>query len=293
MYFRTCLCQLICLIDEFNNLQNMFENMKTFLPLLLFLLFLSCEQKFDYPENLIDELELRASDSNYPYHIYVALPAAYDKDRAESYPVIYLLDGDDNIKRVADIAHEQAKIGQKAAIVVGIGYGSQDDERNRDYTPTAGKLHSSGGAEDFLNFIQNDLFPKIETDYNTTSTPSGRLLAGHSLGGLLSALCFVNNTDLFQHYLILSPSLWWDEQVFFAMEAERRATIQDETKTIYLGIGALESLGMNPVFELFAERLEAYYPNILLKKHRVEAKGHNDSKPENLEHGIQFFLENL
>lgn len=271
----------------------MLENMKTFLPLLLFMLLLSCERKFDFPENLIETIELQASESGHTYHIQVALPAGYDKERAESYPVIYLLDGDWDIEKVATIAHEQTKAGQKAVVVVGIGYGSQDNERNRDYTPSEGPLDNSGGAEDFLNFIEKDLMAKIESDYNVETSPSGRLFAGHSLGGLLSAYCFVTRTELFKHYMILSPSLWWDGQVFFALEADRRTAIQNKTKTIYMGIGELETLGMNPVFELFAERLEVYYSNLLLETHRVEAKGHNDSKPENLEKGIQFFLKSL
>ena len=50
---------------------------------------------------------------------------------------------------------------------------------------------------------------------------------------------------------------------------------------------------MNPVFDLFAERLSENYPQVTLEIWRVKGKGHNDSKPENLRKGLQFFFQNL
>ena len=267
--------------------------MKTFLISLLGLLLIGCTKTFNYPTERVEEFPITASDSGNPYQIYIALPESYDEEKADAYPVIYLLDADWDFDRVALEAENQMIKNQDAPIIVGIGYPDEENKRNRDYTPTNKVWEDSGGADQFIDFIQNDLIPTIETRYNVRTTKDQRLIIGHSLGGLLGAYLFITRNDLFGNYLILSPSLWWDEQVFFQKEAELRPTIQNNSHNIFLGIGEMEPFGMNPVLELFASRLKEHYPNVNFVKWRVEGKGHNDSKPENLERGLQFFFQNL
>jgi predicted alpha/beta superfamily hydrolase len=92
--------------------------------------------------------------------------------------------------------------------------------RTRDLTPThsltdqLGKesksLTSSGGGDAFLEFLQDELSPKIEANYRTLPY---RILAGHSLGGLLAIHALLSATTTFQGIIAIDPSLWWDNQV--------------------------------------------------------------------------------
>ena len=91
--------------------------------------------------------------------------------------------------------------------------------RVRDYTPTHSctdwqgndttLFDDSGGFSAFLNFLQDELIPAIETRY---CTAAHRTLIGHSLGGLALTQCMLMQPTLFQAYLSSDASLWWQQQ---------------------------------------------------------------------------------
>ena len=68
---------------------------------------------------------------------------------------------------------------------------------------------SSGGADKFLQFIETELMPEVEKRYRTQPF---RVLAGHSLGGLFAVHALSTRPGLFNAYVAVSPSLWWDGQ---------------------------------------------------------------------------------
>jgi predicted alpha/beta superfamily hydrolase len=70
-------------------------------------------------------------------------------------------------------------------IIVGVTWtgknANPDSLRARDYTPTNEKrLPQSGGADNFLSFMREELFPFIESNYKAEATD--RILMGCSLG---------------------------------------------------------------------------------------------------------------
>src|SRR3546814_14879009 len=64
-----------------------------------------------------------------------------------------------------------------------------------------------GRADRFLAFLQQELIPRIERDYRTTSR---RLLAGNSRGGLFVLYAATARTAVFDTYIANSPALWRD-----------------------------------------------------------------------------------
>jgi hypothetical protein len=101
-------------------------------------------------------------------------------------------------------------------IVVGI----DTNNRTRDLTPTsvggpptggkapADRMADSGGGERFFAFLTKELIPTIETDYRTLPY---RVYVGHSLGGLTSTYTLLHHPGVFDGYLAIDPSLWWDK----------------------------------------------------------------------------------
>ncbi len=57
--------------------------------------------------------------------------------------------------------------------------------------------------------MENDLIPYLDSKYPTAHS---RIFSGHSLGGLAVVNTFFNHTNLFNAYIALDPSLWWDQQ---------------------------------------------------------------------------------
>jgi predicted alpha/beta superfamily hydrolase len=104
-------------------------------------------------------------------------------------------------------------------IIVGI----VNTKRTRDLTPTESIINyfgqpdtakvswmkPSGGNERFLQFIREELMPYVTRNYKTQPY---NILAGHSFGGLASVYCLLTHPDMFQAYVSVSPSFWWDRE---------------------------------------------------------------------------------
>ena len=67
-----------------------------------------------------------------------------------------------------------------------------------------------GGGKNFLNFIENELIPYIDKNYRTETS---RTLAGHSLGGLLTLNSYMDKNSVFNAYISIDPSIWWNEEI--------------------------------------------------------------------------------
>jgi predicted alpha/beta superfamily hydrolase len=118
------------------------------------------------------------------------------------------------------------------SIVVGIS----NVDRKRDFTfPTSIEndkkdFPSSGGSEIFIAFIENELQPKVESMYRTSSV---KTIIGQSLGGLMATEVLLKKPELFDNYIIISPSLWWDDQSLLDFADVK---ISDEM-SIFVGVG--------------------------------------------------------
>ncbi len=133
---------------------------------------------------------LKSDFSNESFSFFVRLPKNYSKTNKQTYPVIYLLDGNayfDQVSNSVDSYIKKKKVSVDP-IVVGIGYENayvMDSLRNRDYTfPDALPADSfkiSGQGNKFYNFIKTRLVTYIDSAYRTDK--SNRTIMGHSLGG--------------------------------------------------------------------------------------------------------------
>lgn len=125
----------------------------------------------------------------------------------EKYPVIYVLDGESHFKSVVAMVTYLSEANViPPMIVVGILH----PDRVKDLTPTdEAATKNSGGGEPFMLYVKNELMPKIESAYTTAPY---RILAGHSLGGLTVINALVHHPGLFNAYVAIDASIWWDQQ---------------------------------------------------------------------------------
>jgi predicted alpha/beta superfamily hydrolase len=185
----------------------------------------------------------------------IHLPAQYDTSK--SYPVIYLLDGSaqEDFLHIVGLAQFFAmQYTMPEMIIVGIA----NVDRKRDFTfPTTNadlkkEFPTTGGSEKFIQFIEKELQPFIIQNYKTTED---NYLIGQSLGGLLAAEILVKKPTLFNHYLIVSPSLWWDDE---SLLKSVDATISQTDYTniyVYLAVGLKEPKMMVKDANLFYKAL--------------------------------------
>ncbi len=131
------------------------------------------------------------------------------------YPVVYLLDGDAHFPAVAGIMQFLSETNSIIPKMILVGIPNTD--RMRDLTPShdrtvpkdSNMMRTTGGGENFIAFIEKELMPYINAHY--PAAPYS-VLIGHSLGGLLVVHTLLNHSNLFNAYIALDPSLFWDNQ---------------------------------------------------------------------------------
>lgn len=189
---------------------------------------------------VVEEFRSAALKEDRTLNIY--LPPGYKETDEARYPVIYLLDGsadEDFIHIVGIVQYNNFSWVNRVprSIVVGIA----NVNRRRDFTfPTRvesdrTKLGLTGGSARFIAFIENELQPYIDKRYKTTSS---RTLIGQSLGGLVATEILFKKPQLFDRYIIISPSLWWDNGSLLDMKQPGILHANFARKTdVYVGVG--------------------------------------------------------
>lgn len=143
--------------------------------------------------------------------VWVGLPENY-KSSTDKYPVVYVLDGETFFTFAAETSGQMGRTGTiPRCIVIGV----TSHNRQRDFTtpvdPDAGQsndIHTSGGANTFLDYLETELIPAVEKNYRTLPY---RVIIGHSLGGVLVYHAFYTKPQLFQAYISIDGSLWWNK----------------------------------------------------------------------------------
>lgn len=204
-------------------------------------------------------LDVHAQALNRDYQMYVALPDSYrDSERLRPqrlYPVLFVTDANYAFPVVRNIAQRLAKhAGMEEVIVVGLSYSKGDAavfSRRRDYTPTVPRNHdyrsdmpgrapAFGEAEAYSRFIAADVFPMIAAHYRADM--NRKVFVGHSYGSLLGLQILLTSPRNFEHYILGSPSLWYDRGVIFDREKAYAAAHKDMPASLYFGIGGRETL---------------------------------------------------
>jgi len=244
---------------------------------IIILLFLSsCTKDEAFNSGVVKEFTLQSTANGANYDIKVGLPVNYNPS-VEKYATIYVLDGKEIFGFVSNRCQEISdQYALKNVLVVSIGYGK---DRSIDYTPT--KVSSvTGGAPQFLNFIETQLIPKMEQDYQADTARDSRVIIGHSYGGLFGGYAFCVNNKVFGNYIMLSPSFWFDNYVPLQMENDNRAKNKIRKQLIFMGIGESEERDrMLAPFETFYQSLHNNYSNIKLTKNIEKNTSHMDSIP--------------
>ncbi|MCC6182619.1 MAG: alpha/beta hydrolase [Bacteroidia bacterium] len=170
--------------------------------------------KANFSIGIIDTIHSKVLNEKRIINVY--LPEGYDPKDTIKYPVIYLLDGnkDEDFIHVAGLIQYLSFpwINQtKPSIVIGIA--NVDRRRDFTYPTTVAKdkqdFPTTGSSEKFISFIESELQPYISSNFKIT--PS-KTIIGQSLGGLLATEILFKKPHLFNNYVIVSPSLWWDSE---------------------------------------------------------------------------------
>lgn len=127
------------------------------------------------------------------------------------YPVLYLLDGDAHFFSTVGIIQQLSQANGNGVLPEMIVVAIENTNRLRDLTPTSLTGGVLDKANPFVNFLSSELIPYIDKNYKTAPY---KLLAGHSLGGLMVVDIMTNYTQLFNGYIAIDPSMWYRNEAF-------------------------------------------------------------------------------
>jgi predicted alpha/beta superfamily hydrolase len=164
----------------------------------------------------IQKDSINSTNMGYVMNYYVHVPNNYISQQNNKFNVIYLLDGNpqsklfDLVRANFSYPNNDWYFNFPPFILVGI----DPKNRSQEFTPETNdiktvnnylfKTYGYGRADDFLNFLQHELFPRIEKEYNVTNH---RLGIGHSLGGTFLMYALNTRPSLFNAYFLFSPNL--------------------------------------------------------------------------------------
>ena len=191
----------------------------------------------DNSDNAIRFGEIKKIESevlNEERELWIRVPdSANDPDvQNTAYPVLYLLDGEANYYSVAGMIRQLSSVNGNMISPEMIVVGIPNTDRFRDLTPTHTE-GTSGGGDEFLDFIEFEVIPYIESTYPASSY---RTFIGHSLGGLMVIDTLNSRPHLFDNYIAIDASLWWDDRVVLR-ESETALAEQDFSgKSLFVSI---------------------------------------------------------
>ncbi len=226
-------------------------------------------QTYNYP--LSEVVRIHSKVLNEDRKVYVHCPKVDSADVNKQFPVLYVLDGDNHFELLAQYADYLSRpdvLAMPKIIIIGI----PNTKRTRDLTPTNSLLNyegkpdsssyqGSGGNEKFLQFIATELMPMIDKNYKTEPY---KIFAGHSFGGLSSINCLLTHPDLFEAYIAVSPSLWWDKGYVLKMTDEKLKNGSTLNKLFFYSDG--NEGGRNSFFHKNLLKLDATLAKKKLKR---------------------------
>ena len=155
-------------------------------------------------------------------------------------PVIYTLDGEYHADFIVTIINYVSErfVTMPPITVVGIeNTPNGRTGRDRDMTPLIAKDSSvyktSGGAEKFLQFIREEVFPLVEKDHKKTPY---RVLVGHSLAGFLTMHCFLQHPEMFNAYLASSPAMHMDNSTYLKIAEEKINNTTERNNRLFFNV---------------------------------------------------------
>lgn len=150
--------------------------------------------------------------------IWLYLPEDYSKGK-KRYPVMYMHDGQ-NIFDEATSAYGEWGVDESvdslinarkpACIIVGIDNGPQ---RMSEYNPYEFRDFGKGEGDQYIEFLTQTLKPFIDKNYRTLADKDNTIIAGSSMGGLISYYAMLVKPDVFGKAGIFSPAFWTAEPI--------------------------------------------------------------------------------
>ncbi len=181
-----------------------------------------------------------------PRRLYISLPRDYYKSE-QRYPVLYMFDGH-NVFYDSHATYgkswgmkEYLKRSRLPLIVAAIECNHEGERRMNEYAPwdyyERHLGHMEGLGKLTMDWITGPMKQFIDQTYRTLPDRSNTLIAGSSMGGLMSLYAVTAYNDVFSCAAALSPSIYFGERNLHQLISK---TPLAEPTRIYMDVGTGE-----------------------------------------------------
>lgn len=216
--------------------------------------------------------------------IQVLLPEGYTPGSDKRYDVLYLLDGDTNLKSVSAIQRFSQDESQLPPMIMVAVFNTN---RDRDFLPTAMTPNGTAGAANFLAFFKNELIPYVDKTYPTSGN---NLLFGHSFGGVFAMYALLTEPQLFNAYLAIDPSFWWDGGIMNKLAAGKLG-VAAPGKSLFIAGREGEGLRQMGITDMDAVLKDKAPPDLAWKVAAYPDESHGSVRLKGVYDGLRFFYE--
>ena len=195
-----------------------------------------------------------------PREINVWLPPGHGED-GRRYPVLYVLDGGQtqDFHHISGLAQLGTVNGSTRDVIV-VGVASMDRRNElalRSSNPDLmAQYPTQGDSARFRSFLAEEVIPFVEATFATDGTSA---LMGESLAGLFVVETALKTPSLFDAYVAISPSLWWDDGELAGQAASLLAAHPPGPRTLMLSI-ADEGGEMQAAMDMLVAALRSSAP---------------------------------
>jgi predicted alpha/beta superfamily hydrolase len=184
--------------------------------------------------------------------VYVPNMNSGQQNSKQRFPVLYLLDGDAHFNSVVGMIQQLSQVNGNTIFPEMIVVAIPNTDRTRDLTPThvdsdppmmdSSGSKNSGGGENFAAFLEKELIRHVDSAYLTEPF---KVLVGHSFGGLTVMNILTNHTKLFNAYIAIDPSMWYDKESFLKTTQQKLATQKYDGRILFVGVANTMTEGMS------------------------------------------------
>lgn len=219
---------------------------------------------------------LRSRVLGKPRKVNIYVPPSYARGE-KRYPVLYVLDGGEaqDFHHISGLAQLSTVSGTTAEMIV---VGIETRDRPSELTSASkdpryvAEWPTHGASADFRRHVAEEVIPFVESRFRTSGDTA---LMGESLAGLFVVETFLRQPTLFDHYIAISPSLWWDsrslsreagallarhdeaKRTLFLTIADERGTMQDGMDRLVAALRASAPRGLTWTYEPRPEETHA------------------------------------
>ena len=248
------------------------------------------------------------------YEIFVSLPESYAAGKG-TYPVLFVTDANYVFPVLRSINRRVSDNGERLQefILVALSYAKGDSptvSRNRDYTPTdidAKKTRDSdqsgekyGEADSYRRYVSEEVFPYVAKHFRADM--NRKVFMGHSYGALFGAMVLFKEPTMFSHYVLSSPSLWFDKYTMLDVERQYAANHKDLRANVLLLAGAFEVLRPGSKNKRYSTRVDMVrdmkkfetqvksrrYPGLSIRAEVIQDEDHLTVAPAAITRGLMW-----